>query len=927
MRQRQKLQIVIEAVNSANKEIAQIKQELLSLSSEVRSVSQKIERESPFRRWTADIAHVYGSFLGLKAAFDSSIGDLVKKGIDYNKQLEVSKIGIAGIISSIAEITDEQGRQLEGQKRFAKAMEISSAAAKKLELIGMTTTAEYTELVQAFQAILAPALAANLTLEETVNLTGLITNAVKAMGLDMNQVAQEARDLLMGTIDQNSQLARTLQIKSEMIDKWKQEGTLVENITKKLQGFIQAQKVFADTLEGQISNLKDVTSKILGEGTKPLFEYLKKELQDITEQLVTIKKDTGGNIIDVQLNQEIVLQLREVSDELIHLAKSAKRAVVEIAEFTYENRELIKTAAEMIIFYKAGKWISSAALELISFSKSSWNTIAALITMEKKIAAVTNALKVFLLTSTAGRAGLIGAGLFTAYEALSYYHDKVEKQRYIDRLANEIERKYGKKVGRSLVETTIEKYGKQLTEEQIVEIIGKGLVKPIFEESNFKKLFGSPIKDVIISPKVLEKYKEENLKKLKEKIEKELDLSQVKGKPSDLGLGTDTEELNKILEDIRLKKATEGKAPWLQEIIRLSFELKELKEKFGNKLPKEIEEYYLNLIRKIYKLNYTLKKQLEEFDLTSKDKEKLETEIGDVFDTIYQKPTKEIGKQIELKKELLKADVDYYQQVLQLEGLSTTHRQQILTNYFLKLKKLRELDLQEEVKALGLKGAAARRFVQERLELLDKLYAEQQRKLLEETDETRGFYGAIRDIRDEYKKTGLIVKELTKQTIYDLENVLANTVFDVLTAKAKRLEDILFRIRDIILNTIIEIGTKKLTASILNFALPGSGTLTFEGGFSSSSGIQKYAEGGIVTKPTYALIGEAGYPEAVIPMKTGKIPVEIRSSEPKEQPVIVNLNIQAIDTQSFERYKPQIVEMVADAIRKGRMTGHIRRVI
>jgi len=726
MRQRQKLQIVIEAVNSANKEIAQIKQELMSLSSEVRSVSQRIERESPFRRWTADIAHVYGSFLGLKAVFDSGIGDLVKKGIDYNKTLEVSQIGIAGIISSMAMLTDEQGRQLEGQKRFAKAMEISSIAAKKLELIGMTTTAEYTDLVQAFQAILAPALAANLTLEETVNLTGLITNAVKAMGLDMNQVAQEARDLLSGTIDQNSQLARSLGITNDMIKKWK--------------GFNQAQKVFADTLEGQLSNLKDVTSKILGEGTKPLFEHLKKELQEITEQLVIIKKDAEGNIIDVKLNQELVLRLREVSKELIHLAEYAKHAVVEIAKFTYQNRELIKTAAEMIIFYKAGKWISSAALELISFSKSSWKTIAALITMEKKITAVTRAVKVFLLTSTAGRA-------------------------------------------------------------EIVEVIGKGLIKPIFERSNFKKLFGSPIKDVIISPKILEKYKEENLKKLKEKIEKGLDLSLVKGKPSDIGLGTAIDELNKILEDIRLKKATEGKAPWLQELIRLSFDFKELKEKFGDKLPEEIEEYFINRFQRIYKLNYTLKKQLEEFDLTSKDKEKLGTEIGNVFETIFQKPTKEIGKQIELRKELLKADVDYYQQVLQLEGLSTIHRQQILTNYFLKLKKLRELDLQEEVKALGLKGAAARRYVEERLELIDKLYAEQQRKLLEETDETRGFYGAIRDIRDEYKKTGLIVKELTKQTIYDLENILANTVFDVLTARAKRLEDILFRIRDIILNT------------------------------------------------------------------------------------------------------------------------------
>lgn len=39
--------------------------------------------------------------------------------------------------------------------------------------------------------------------------------------------------------------------------------------------------------------------------------------------------------------------------------------------------------------------------------------------------------------------------------------------------------------------------------------------------------------------------------------------------------------------------------------------------------------------------------------------------------------------------------------------------------------------------------------------------------------------------------------------------------------------------------------------------------------------LSAYAEGGIVTKPTAALIGEAGYPEAVIPMKDGiNIPVK-----------------------------------------------------
>ena len=57
-----------------------------------------------------------------------------------------------------------------------------------------------------------------------------------------------------------------------------------------------------------------------------------------------------------------------------------------------------------------------------------------------------------------------------------------------------------------------------------------------------------------------------------------------------------------------------------------------------------------------------------------------------------------------------------------------------------------------------------------------------------------------------------------------------------------------------------------------------------------------HQEGGIFTRPTVGIIGEGG-PEAVIPLKSGKIPIE--SSEPK---VVNNINIWTNDVDSFRRY-------------------------
>ena len=40
--------------------------------------------------------------------------------------------------------------------------------------------------------------------------------------------------------------------------------------------------------------------------------------------------------------------------------------------------------------------------------------------------------------------------------------------------------------------------------------------------------------------------------------------------------------------------------------------------------------------------------------------------------------------------------------------------------------------------------------------------------------------------------------------------------------------------------------------------------------------IRAFAEGGMVSAPTLGLVGEAGYPEAVIPLKHGAVPVDVR---------------------------------------------------
>jgi len=98
------------------------------------------------------------------------------------------------------------------------------------------------------------------------------------------------------------------------------------------------------------------------------------------------------------------------------------------------------------------------------------------------------------------------------------------------------------------------------------------------------------------------------------------------------------------------------------------------------------------------------------------------------------------------------------------------------------------------------------------------------------------------------------------------------------------------------------------------------------GGF----GFPFFADGGIVNKPTPAIVGEGGVPEAIIPMPAGKVPVELTGANQMQasQASTVNIN-QSFDFRNAdpgseaklrkeaERIKRETFNMVFDKISEG----------
>lgn len=288
-----------------------------------------------------DSAHRAHSMLGQMIQMALIMGavmgsqKLAGAGIEYNKILENSKLGIGAIMTSMGVISDQQGKVLQGQEKWNASQEISVEAQRELQKIGMSTAATYGELVQAYQGMEAPMLSAKINFQDSLELTGLLTNAVKSMNLPLNQIVQEGRDLVSGTIDMNSQLARSLQITNEDVKKWREKGIVFQEIKKRLEGFTYASREFEKTWDGAWSNFKDYGQKALGEGSKPLFDFLKQEMIRYSNDMVNITRDANGKILDIQVKPEVVAKIREVAEELKKLIQFMELAVkwgVKLAE-------------------------------------------------------------------------------------------------------------------------------------------------------------------------------------------------------------------------------------------------------------------------------------------------------------------------------------------------------------------------------------------------------------------------------------------------------------------------------------------------------------------------------------------------------------------------------------------------------------------
>jgi hypothetical protein len=301
------------------------------ITGQLRRQAGELERSA---RSANSLLFTFRRLVGVLAAFQiaralvGGFRDIITLGIRFNDQIRQAEIGIAGLLVSLADIRDEQGRSTEGAEKFARAFTIAREQVAQLRQDALLTTATLEQLAETFQVALAPGLQAGLNVDEIRKLAVSISQAATAIGVPQNQLAEEIRSLLTGTIQaRTSRIPTALGITNADIRRLREAGELAPFLAKRFQEFGRAAELAArQTLTGIGALVRDALGLILGGAAQPLFEELIKLGNEVFDQVLTIKDAAG----DVRPRPEAVAAFRALFDGLRDGVRSARELAKEL---------------------------------------------------------------------------------------------------------------------------------------------------------------------------------------------------------------------------------------------------------------------------------------------------------------------------------------------------------------------------------------------------------------------------------------------------------------------------------------------------------------------------------------------------------------------------------------------------------------------
>lgn len=206
-------------------------------------------------------------------------------GLKVNSQLEQTNIGIASVIASVGTLKTADGVQLKGIDALNAALPLARQQLDALRVDALNTALTFEEIAPAFLEAIGPGLAAGLNLNQIRKTVIDLSQLIIPLTGNANQLGQELRAIFSGDITNDAQVAKTLGLTKELIEKAKEQGKLAELLNEKLAVAAATGKLMAGTFAAATSNLREAGALIAGAVTEGLFTRLRDQVNRILPQI------------------------------------------------------------------------------------------------------------------------------------------------------------------------------------------------------------------------------------------------------------------------------------------------------------------------------------------------------------------------------------------------------------------------------------------------------------------------------------------------------------------------------------------------------------------------------------------------------------------------------------------------------------------
>jgi DNA repair exonuclease SbcCD ATPase subunit len=343
----------IGAERAAEKKIIQEKKYQKSLQTTIDRIKKlraeqalAVKSNKNFARYSLSVASALrliaasaGSALATLGGFSAlrRLGGVVT---DFNATIEGSRTGIAAIVRAFDESEAGAGK-------YERSMKIAESIQKNLQLEGLKTTATYKELLTALQEGIAPAMKQGFNPEQVVKFTSAMTKSAAALSLPMDQLGQEIRAILDGTIDGNARIATVLGITNEKIKEMADQGQLYDYLMGKLSAFGRAGDDASKQWTGAVSNMQDAIELAFGQGFEDSFNQATKLVLRLTDAIVDIDEEAGT----FTFNEKLSAAIKEIDDRIEEFLKNVspediENAIAVIANSAKELLNVVLTITE-----------------------------------------------------------------------------------------------------------------------------------------------------------------------------------------------------------------------------------------------------------------------------------------------------------------------------------------------------------------------------------------------------------------------------------------------------------------------------------------------------------------------------------------------------------------------------------------------------